>query len=85
MGKWMVGLVSILILVAGMGLIARLGFKHNQAFPLWIKLKITNWVIINVLFIGLFKIKVIEYKAVLTSIILALAWFSVWLAINKPV
>jgi len=85
LGKWMVGMASFLILVAGMGLIARLGFKHDQAFPLWIKLKITNWLIINLLFIGLFKIKVIEYKAVLTSIILALGWFAIWLAINKPV
>jgi len=27
------------IFVAGMGLIARLGFKHSEPFPLWIKLK----------------------------------------------
>ncbi len=27
------------IFVAGMGLIARMGFKHSEPFPLWIKLK----------------------------------------------
>ena len=85
LGKWMVGLTSFLILVAGMGLIARLGFKHNDPFPLWIKLKIGNWVFINILFVGLFKVKTIEYKAVITSVILLLAWIGIWLAINKPV
>ena len=85
LGKWMVGIASLLIFVAGMGLIARLGFKHNEAFPLWIKLKMGNWLAINILFIILFKLKTIEYKTVITSIILLLAWFSIWVAINKPV
>ncbi|MDO9180916.1 MAG: hypothetical protein Q7U04_00845, partial [Bacteriovorax sp.] len=85
LGKWMVGLASFLIMVAGMGLIARLGFKHDQAFPLWIKLKIGNWIAINVLFVCLFKLKTIELKAIITSIILILAWIGIWLAINKPV
>jgi hypothetical protein len=85
LGKWLVGLASFLIFVAGMGLIARLGFKHNEAFPLWIKLKLANWVVINLLVLSLFKIKTIEYKAVLISIILLLAWVGVWIAINKPV
>lgn len=84
LGKWMIGVVSFLILVAGMGLIARLNFKHDEAFPLWIKLKIANWVVINIFFICLFRLKTIEYKAVLTSIILVLAWIGIWLAINKP-
>jgi hypothetical protein len=81
----MIGIASFLIFVAGMGLLARLGFKHVEAFPLWFKLKIGNWVIINLLFISLFKIKTAEYKAVLTGVILCLGWFAVWLAINKPV
>ncbi|MDD4975765.1 MAG: hypothetical protein PHY93_15515 [Bacteriovorax sp.] len=85
LGKWLVGLASFLIFVAGMGLIARLGFKHDQAFPLWVKLKIGNWVAVNILFICLFRLKTIEYKAVITSIILLLAWFAIWLAVNKPV
>lgn len=85
LGKWMVGLASFLIFVAGMGLIARLGFKHTEPFPLWIKLKIINWVVINILFVSLFKIKTIQYRAVLISILLMLAWFGIWVAINKPV
>jgi uncharacterized membrane protein SirB2 len=38
--KILVGVISFLIFVAGMGLIARLGFKHGEGFPLWINLKI---------------------------------------------
>lgn len=38
-------IISFLIFVAGMGLIARLGFKHEEPFPLWIRLKMLNWVI----------------------------------------
>ena len=85
LGKWLIGLVSFLIMVAGMGLIARLGFKHGQPFPLWIKLKIANWVGINIFVIALFKIKIIEYKTIITATILVLAWIGIWLAINKPV
>jgi hypothetical protein len=85
LGKWMVGTASFLIFVAGMGLIARLGFKHSEAFPLWVKLKILNWLAINILFIFLFKLKTFEYRAVVTSVILVLAWIGIWLAINKPV
>lgn len=84
LGKWMIGFLSLLILVAGMGLIARLGFKHDEAFPLWIKLKMANWVVINLLFICFFRLKTMEYKAVLTSIVLLLAWVGIWLAIHKP-
>jgi hypothetical protein len=83
-GKWVVGIVSFLIMVAGMGLIARLGFKHNQPFPLWIKLKFVNWVLINLLFIGLFKMKGNQIKSFIVGLLLFLAGLSIWLAVNKP-
>lgn len=85
LGKFMVFLASFLILVAGMGLLARLGYTSANPFPLWVKLKIGNWVVITLLFISLFRLKTIEYKAVISSIILIIAWFAIWLAINKPV
>ena len=50
LGKWMVGLASFLIMVAGMGLIARLGFTHGKPFPFWVNLKIGNWILINFFF-----------------------------------
>lgn len=50
--KWnkiMQGVVSFLIFVAGMGLIARLGFPHGEPWPTWIKVKIGIWLIATIL------------------------------------
>ncbi len=40
---WGYGLTLVILFVSGMGLIARLGFKHGEPFPLWIKIKIGLW------------------------------------------
>lgn len=42
------GVVSLLILVTGFGILAKLGF-HGEQWPLWVKLKIGIWVLIAVL------------------------------------
>lgn len=84
LGKVLVGLVSFLILVVGMGLVARLGFKHGQAFPLWISLKIGLWFFINVLLVYLFKLKSNMQKGIVLAVILIMGWIAVWVIINKP-
>ena len=84
-GKIVVGVFSFLIFVAGMGLIARLGFKHSEPFPLWIRLKILNWVMINALLVAVFKLKSLKAKAGIAALILFLGWAGVWVALNKPV
>ena len=38
--KIVVGILSFLIFVGGMGLIARLGFTHGQSFPLAVRLSV---------------------------------------------
>ena len=83
-GKVMVGIASFLILVAGMGLIARLGYKHGEPFPLWIKLKMVNWVFANIFLVLAFKIKPREQKAIFTTLLLICVWCVIWLAIKKP-
>ena len=83
-GKILMGVISFLIFVAGMGLIARLGFKHSEPFPVWIKLKMLNWFVINLLLFGLIKTKQPKFKIIFTILILIIGWSSIWIAINKP-
>ena len=83
--KFLVGFLSFLILVAGMGLIARLNFKHSEPFPLWIRLKIINWAIINFLLWGIYKLKTKNYKVLLLICTMLCVWAGIWIAINKPV
>ncbi len=84
-GKIITGVISFLIFVAGMGLIARLGFKHNQGFPLWIYLKMLNWLVINILFVFLFKLENLKHKAIISLLILLIGATTTWVVINKPI
>lgn len=83
-GKIILGLVSFLIMVAGMGLIARIGLKHGEPFPIWIILKFVAWLLINVFFVLLFKMKEAKVKLILTLLILLTGSAAAWVAINKP-
>jgi hypothetical protein len=56
--------VSILVFVAGMGLIARIGIKHGEGFPAWIQIKIGLWILANVLLVVLLKSKTATLKFV---------------------
>jgi uncharacterized membrane protein SirB2 len=45
--KILTGVLLILILVAGFGLLKYIGISHGTAWPLWIKLKLTIFLIIG--------------------------------------
>lgn len=84
-GKILLGAVTFMIFVGGMGLLARLGFKHSEPFPLWVKLKLVNWGLLTALIASLFKIQSQKFRAGVVAAVLVLAWVTVWVAINKPV
>jgi len=43
-----------------------------------------NWVLLTALISSLFKINTKEYRAFMVGVVLLLAWFTVWVAIYKP-
>jgi hypothetical protein len=83
-GKIVMGVISLFIFVAGMGLIARMGFKHGEGFPLWVYLKMGAWALINVFTFMIIKLKKPKQKVLMSLLLLFTGWGALWVVLNKP-
>lgn len=81
--KIVVGLLSFLIFVGGMGLIARLGFKHGEPFPAWIMIKIVMWILFNLSLVLLFKVEQKKLKIVCALAAFLTVFIAVVTAVTK--
>ena len=78
------GIASLLILVAGMGLIAKaLQIGHGSSWPAWIHAKITVWALLAIGGPILAK-RLTKGRAIAFYSILVLATLAAYFAVNKP-
>ena len=81
--KILTGMTSFLILVGGMGLLARLGFSHGESFPFWVLLKMGLWLTLAIAG-PLLARRLHSMRAFALIGLLSLAVLAAYAAVYKP-
>ncbi|MFT6070166.1 MAG: putative membrane protein SirB2 [Bacteriovoracaceae bacterium] len=84
LAKILTGISSIIILVAGMGLIAKgLNIGHGEGWPGWLHAKITIWAIVA---IGgpIASKRLTSHRGLALSVLLVLMFVAIAMAVTKP-
>jgi len=84
--KWarITGMVaSLFLFIAGMGLLARTGHAHNEAWPIWVQLKVFIWLVLAILGPILIK-RLPQLRTKILIVALFLLMMAIALAIFKP-
>ena len=76
------GLGTLLILVGGFGMLARMGFMHGAAFPGWLWAKIIIWLILGGVTMLPYRRPALARPALL--LLPLLAGVAVYMALYKP-
>ncbi len=77
------GVASFLLFVAGMGLLARIGYTHGASWPIWAYIKIGLWLAATVWSASAAK-RLPEHKTVVSSVFLILILSAVITAVLRP-
>jgi len=77
------GVTSFMILVGGMGLLARIGISHGAGFPGWVWAKMAIWLIISAATPILAK-RLTNNRGMALFGIIVLLIIAAYLAVNKP-
>lgn len=78
------GISSLLVLVGGMGLLARLGNSHGEGFPGWVSAKLVIWLFMATMGPVLAKRMSPVVKPKIFWGFIFLLFVAIYLAVNKP-
>ncbi|MFZ4712414.1 MAG: hypothetical protein ACOYL6_01765 [Bacteriovoracaceae bacterium] len=77
------GILSLFVLIGGMGLLARLGISHRGGWPLWAIIKLLIWIALGIAFPILIK-RTPKLKSLLWYPLVILVLLAVYSAVFKP-
>jgi uncharacterized membrane protein SirB2 len=78
----LMGVTTLVILVSGMGLIARIGISHGEGWPAWLQAKLAIWAILGIGAPIVLK-RFVNFKSAFYWIVLVFYFLAIYLANTK--